>query len=53
MYNKTHGRESKTKQIIVYYGDKELEKDEQISTYNIYNYSTITADINHNTKKTM
>jgi len=35
-------------QIKAFYGDTELQEHEQLSTYNIYNYSTIKTDINYN-----
>ena len=46
---KTRG-EYKPKQIKAFYGGKEIEENEQLSTYIIYNYSTITTDINYNTR---
>ena len=46
---KTRG-EYKPKQIKAFYGDTELQEHEQLSTYIIYNYSTITTDINYNTR---
>ena len=35
------------KQRNVFYGDKEIEDGYDISMFNIYNYSTITTDINY------
>jgi hypothetical protein len=40
----------KHKQINIYYGDTKLNKDHQISEYNIYNNSTLNIDINYNIK---
>lgn len=37
-------------QITAFYAYKELEEHEQLSTYNIYNYSTITTNINYKTR---
>ena len=48
IYKKITNSDIKPEQITFYYGETELYKDEQISTYNIYNYSTITTDINYN-----
>jgi len=48
IFNKGTNREFKPEQITAFYSDTELEEDEQISTYIIYNYSTITTDINYN-----
>ena len=45
--HKTRG-EFTPDQITAFYGDKEIEEHEQISTYIIYNYSTITTNINYN-----
>ena len=41
----------KYKQINIYYGDTKLNKDSQISEYNIYNNSTLNVDINYNINK--
>jgi len=45
--NKGNNRDLKHKQITAFYGDRELEEHEQLSTYNIYNYSTIKTHINY------
>ena len=45
IFNNKRRDNLKPQQITAYYGDKELEEHEQISTYIIYNYSTITTDI--------
>ena len=50
IFNKRHNSNIKPKQITAFYGDKEIEEHEELSTYNIYNYSTITADIDYNIK---
>ena len=44
------GIQTEPQQIKIYYGDKNLDEDEQISTYNIYNNSTLNVDINYNIK---
>jgi len=41
IYNSTGGAATQPKKIGASYGLQELEEHEQISTYNIYNYSTI------------
>ena len=38
----------KAEQITAFYGDKEIEKGDNISSYNIYNNSTIRTTINYN-----
>ena len=50
IFNKWHNSNIKPKQITAFYGDKEIEEHEELSIYNIYNYSTITADIDYNIK---
>ena len=48
--NKRNNINIKPQQIKAFYGDKELQEREQLSTYNIYNYSTIKTDIDYNIK---
>ena len=50
IFNKGTNREYKPEQIKAFYAYNELEEDEQLSTYEIYNNSTITTDINYNTR---
>ena len=38
----------KTDNITAFYGDLEIEKEDQISSYNIYNNSTIQIHISYN-----
>ena len=51
IYNDPNGIiKRRPQQIKAFYGDTELQEHEQLSTYIIYNYSTITTDINYNTR---
>lgn len=50
IFNKRHNSDIKPKQIKAFYADTEIKEHEQLSTYNIYNYSTITTDIDYNIK---
>ena len=45
--NKRHGDETNPKQITAFYGDTELTEDRELSTYNLYNYTTIKIEVNH------
>jgi hypothetical protein len=47
IYNKKYNDNLKITQITIYYGYKQLDPDEQISTYNIYNLTTLTTEINY------
>jgi len=51
MYKEKDNTILKYKQINIYYGDTKLNKDSQISEYNIYNNSTLNIDINYNINK--
>ena len=50
IYNNKRRDNLKPDQITAFYSDKELEEHEQLSTYIIYNYSTITTNINYKTR---
>jgi hypothetical protein len=52
IYNKKNNDNLKITQITIYYGDKQLDPDEQISTYNIYNLTTLTTQINYGYNRT-
>ena len=45
--NKRHGDETNPKQITAFYGDTELTEDRELSTYNLYNYSTIKIEVKY------
>ena len=49
IYNsKNDSIQLKAKQITAFYGYKEMEKYDNISSYKIYNNSTIDVEINYN-----
>ena len=49
IYNEPNGIITRRpQQIKAFYGDKELQEHEQLSTHNICNYSTIKTDIDYN-----
>ena len=50
MYKERDNTILKHKQINIYYGNKELDEDGQISEYNIYNHSTLNINRNYNIK---
>ena len=50
IYNNKRREQFKPDKIKAFYAYKELEEHEQLSTYNIYNYSTITTNISYNTR---
>ena len=50
IYYKKTNSEIELWQMTAFYGDTELEKHEHLSTYNIYNNSTITINIDYNIK---
>ena len=50
MYKERDNTILKHKQIIIFYGNKELDEDGQLSEYNIYNHSTLNINRNYNIK---
>ena len=50
IFNNEKSNKLKPKQIKAFYGHKEIQEDEELSTYSIYNYSSITTDIRYNIK---
>ena len=50
IFNNEKSNKLKPKQIKAFYGHKEIQEDEELSTYSIYNCSSITTDISYNIK---